>query len=170
MQLQVCNRRRFDYRSASVRSMSSGMCCLLLALIVGCSSKEPQMIDPRDLERIKPGEIVQLSGMLKKPAEGVCALYPYQNAIDDKEPLARKVNARLAEMKYEGDEGHWAFVFIRGDNATVQRFSRGELDIASGHESLPRTFKAVDCAIVSRAIVIKYQVYGRPTLILGVDR
>jgi hypothetical protein len=154
----------------SRRGPSASIGCLLLALIVGCNSKEPQVIDPRDLERIKPGEIVQLSGMLKKPAEGVCVLYPYQNAIDEKEPLARKANARLAEMKYESDEGHWAFVFIRGDNATAQRFSRGELDIASGHESLPRTFKAVDCATVSRAIVIKYRVYGRPTLILGVDR
>ena len=60
--------------SPSQRWHPAGILCLLLVLIVGCSSREEQMIDPNDLENIKLGEVVRLSGMLKKPAEAVCAL------------------------------------------------------------------------------------------------
>ncbi len=99
---------------------SAEICCLLLVLIVGCSSKEPQVIDPTDLKNIKLGEVVHLSGMLKKPAEAVCVLTPYRDALDESESLSRQVNAHLKAMNYAGDEGHWALAFVNADAATVQ--------------------------------------------------
>src|SRR5262245_43867990 len=99
-----------------------------------------------------------------------CILAPYRDRIDENKPFAREVNAHLTAMKHQGDEDHWAFVFMRGDHVRVQRFKRGKLDVNSGHESLPRTFGAVGCTAVSKAMLIKYEVYGRPTLILGVNR
>jgi len=78
----------------------AGISCLLLVLIVGCSSKEEQMIDPTDLQNIKLGQVVHLSGMLKKPAEAVCVLTAYRDRLDDNEPLSRQVNAHLAAMNF----------------------------------------------------------------------
>ena len=77
----------------SRRWRSAGLGCLLLVLFVGCSSKEEQIVDPRDLQNIKLGEIVHLSGMLKKPAQAVCVLTAYRDRLNEEEPLSRRVNA-----------------------------------------------------------------------------
>jgi len=139
-------------------------------VIVGCSSKEEQMIDPNDLANIKLGEVVRLSGMLKKPAEAVCALNDYAGRLDEKEPLSRRVNAHLTAMKFALDEGRWALVFVDGDKVNVQTFRKSRLNFVPRHEGVPRNFKPVDCTSVPRALVTKVEYIFAPTLILGEER
>jgi|SRR5882757_3787607 len=154
---------------SSRQLLSRGICCLLLVLIVGCNSKEQQNIDPKDLENIKLGEVVHLSGMLKRPAQAVCALADYEARLEEKEPLSRQVNAHLTVMKFALDEGHWALVFVNGDKVDVQVFRRSRLDFVRRHEGVPRNFKAVDCTSVTRALVTKVDPFV-PALILGEER
>ena len=68
-------RRASIEKDASMRDLawlwlkSIGFWCVALMLIAGCESKEPQVIDPKDLQSIKLGEVIRLDGLLKKPAE-----------------------------------------------------------------------------------------------------
>ena len=156
--------------SASRQLLSLGICCVALMLIVGCNSKEQQTIDPRDLENIKLGEVVHLSGMLKKPAEAVCALTDYEARLDEKESLSRQVNAYLTATKFTLDEGHWALVFVNGDKIDVQTFRRSKLAFVARHEGVPRNFRPVDCTSVPRALVTKVKYIFAPALILGEER
>ena len=155
---------------SSRQLLPRGICCLLLVLIVGCSSKEQQFIDPKDLENIKLGEVVHLGGLLKRPAEAVCALNDYAGRLDEKQPLSRQVNAHLTAMKFAVDEGDWALVFVNGDRVDVQVFRRSRIDFIPRHEGVPRNFKAVDCTSVPRALVTKVEYIFTPTLILGEER
>ncbi len=154
----------------SRRWRRAGIGCLLLVLIVGCSSKEEQMIDPTDLANIKLGQVVRLSGMIKKPTEAVCALNDYAWRLDEKEPLSRQVNAHLTAMKFALDEGRWALVFVNGDKVNVQTFRKSRLNFVPRHEGVPKNFKPVDCTSVARALVTKVEYIFTPTLILGEER
>jgi hypothetical protein len=149
--------------------LSRGICCLLLVLIVGCSSKEQQIIDPKDLENIKLGEVVRLSGLLKRPAEAVCVLAAYRDRLDDGEPLSRQVNAHLTAMKFGLHEGGWALVFVDGDKVSVQTFKERDHNMVTRHEGVPRNFKPVQCTSVARALVTKVDNFW-PALIIGEER
>jgi len=155
---------------SSRQPLSRGICYLVLVLIVGCNSKEQQIIDPKDLENIKLGEVVHLSGMLKRPAEAVCALNDYAGRLDEKQALSRQVNAHLTAMKFALAEGHWALVFVNGDKVDVQTFRKSKLNFVPRHEGVPRNFKPVDCTSVPRALVTKVEHIFTPTLILGEER
>ena len=154
--------------SAARPMRSLGAFCFFLMLIVSWDSRAQQVIDQRELENIKVGEVVRLNGLLKKPAGTVCVLYPYQTSLHEKGSLGRQINTHLEAVNYSADEGHWAFVFVDGDNVSVQRFRRSErLDIRSGHESLPLGFRPLNCTTVAQAGVAKVQVSNRNYLVLG---
>lgn len=108
--------------------------------------------------------------MIKKPAEAVCVLTPYRDALDEREPLSRQVNAHLRAMKYAGGEGDAAFVFVNGETVTVQTFRMSSrLRIIPHHEGVPRNFRSVDCTRVARALVTKVDSFV-PALILREER
>jgi len=138
-------------------------------LLVGCGPKQPQLIDPKDLEMIKPGEVAHLSGMLKGPAEAVCVLTAYRDRLDETEPLSRQVNAYLTAMKFTLHEGGWALAFIDDDKVSVQTFKQRKHNMVIWHEGVPRNFKPVDCTSVARALVTKVEFVG-PALIFGEER
>jgi hypothetical protein len=127
--------------------------CFLLVLLFGADSNAQQVIDQRALEDVKVGEIARLDGRLKKPAETICVLQPYQDSLREEGPLGRLVNAHLAATKYSADKGHWAFVFVDGDAVSVLRFPRSErFDMSTGDASLPSLrSRAAECAPAARA-------------------
>ena len=128
------------------------------------------MVDPKDLKNIKLGEVVRLSEMLKKPAEGVCVLTPYRGRLDEDEPLSRQVNTHLTAINYFGDtDGAQAFVFVSGDTVTVQAVSTPGVNIVAHHEGVPRTFKPVQCTTVARALLTKVDSFVA-SLLLGEER
>lgn len=141
----------------------------LLMPIVACTSKEPQMVDPKDLETIKLGEVVHLSELLKQPAHAVCVLTPYRDRLDENEPLSGQINSYLTTKNLTLYEGEWALVFVNGDNVSVQIFSRQQHYMVSRHEGVPKNFKPVDCTSVGRALVTKVLNLW-PALIIGEER
>jgi hypothetical protein len=154
---------------ASRRSFWAGICWGFLALIVGCSPKEPEMIDPRDLEKIKLGEVVRMSEMLKRPAEAVCVLAAYRDRLDETEPFSRQVNAQLTAMNFTLHEGGWALAFVNGAKVDVQTFKQRHHYMVTWHEGVPRNFKPVHCTSVARALVTKVDNFW-PALIIGEER
>jgi hypothetical protein len=138
-------------------------------LIVGCSAKEPQMIDPRDLENIKFGEVVRLGGLLKAPAESVCVLTAYRDRVDDAEPLSRLVNTHLTAKKFFLGEGGWALAFVNGDKVSVQTFLQRKHYMVTWHEGARRILRPVQCTSVARAVVTKMDNFW-PALIIGEER
>ncbi len=153
----------------SRRWRSAGLGCLLLVLFVGCSSKEEQIVDPRDLQNIKLGEIVHLSGMLKKPAQAVCVLTAYRDRLNEEEPLSRRVNAHMTAKKFALHEGAWALAFVDSEKVSVQTFSDRKYYMVTSHEGVPRNFKPVQCMSVARALVTKVENLW-PALIFGEER
>ena len=150
----------------SRRWPSAGIGCLLLVLIVGCGSKEEQIIDPKDLENVKPGEVVHLSGMLKRPAEAVCVLTAYRDRVDESEAFSRQVNAYLTAKKVSLGEGSWALAFVDGDKVSVQTFSGRTHYMVTWHEGARRILKPVQCTSIARAVVAKLDNFW-PALVIG---
>jgi hypothetical protein len=148
---------------------SLAICCAVLGLVVCCSPKHDQIIDPKDLENIKLGEVVRLSGLLKRPAEAVCVLAAYRDRLDEGEPLSRQVNAHLTAMKFGLHKGGWALVFVDGDKVSVQTFKERDHNMVTWHEGVPRNFKPVQCTSVARALVTKVDNFW-PALIIGEER
>lgn len=150
-------------------------CCFALvlgvvAMLLDREPKDPQLIDPKDLQNIKLGEVIRLDGLLKKPAEAVCVLTPYRSRLDEREPLSRLVNAHLKAIKYFGDtEGAQAFVFVNGDTVTVQPVRAPGVTIVAHHEGALRLVKPVQCTLVTRAVLTKVDSFV-PSLILGEAR
>jgi hypothetical protein len=128
------------------------------------------MIDPRDLENIKLGEVVPMSEMLKRPADAVCVLTAYRDRLDEeKEPLGHQVNAHLAATNFTLHEGRWALAFVSNDKVSMQTFKERTHYVVPRHEGVPRNFKPIDCTSVARALVTKVEFVG-PALIFGEER
>ena len=150
-----------------LRLRSIGIWCVVLMLTAGCGSQEPQVIDPKDLQNIKLGEVVRVDGPLKKPAEAICVLTPYRSRLDEREPLSQLVNTHLKGIKYFGDtESAQAFVFVNGDAVTVQPVRTPGVTIVAHHEGALRLIKPVQCTAVARAVLTKVDSFV-PALVLG---
>lgn len=131
----------------------ASICCISVTSTGGCwSRKEPQLVDPADLDRIKAGEVVRLRELLKAPAEQVCLLTPYRDRLDEAEPLSRRVNAHLNAIDLELQDGGFALVFANSDKISVQRLI-GRHDLTNWHEAAGRISKRLGCANVDRVLV-----------------
>lgn len=158
-------------------SLTLGICCAVIAPILGCESRKGlQMISQRELqEEIKIGQTVHLSKMLNKSSGTVCVLYPYQPIVASNEPHSAQINAHLKNTHYTANESHWALVFIENDSVIVSRFQRSEkLDILAKHEiqvthreSFPKGFEPVNCAEISHASIAKIELQNRIFLVFG---
>ena len=119
------------------------------ASVGGCwSKKEPQVVDPADLDRIKVGEVVHLRELLKEPAEKVCLLTPYRDRLDETEPLSQQVNDHLKAMNLSLQDNGFALVFVNGDKISVQRLTGVRSSLTYWHEAVGRIFKRLGCANV----------------------
>lgn len=146
----------------------AGICGLCLGAIFAVGAQAQSIIDQGSLESVTVGDFVRLTGMLKKPAETVCILSPYQSSVRDTESVGWQINAHLRATSYVADEGHWALAFVKGDTVDVQKFRRSErLDMEAGDASLPLSFRPRNCVVVDRAGITKVRRSGRNYLILG---
>lgn len=139
----------------SRRSLVVGVCCAA-TIVAGCWPKnEPQLIDPADLDRIKLGEVVRLSDLLKKPAEKACLLSPYLDRLDETEPLASQVNAHLKDVDLTLQRGAFALVLVKRDEVSVQILSAARHNMQRWHEGAGRIAKRLDCADADRVLVTR---------------
>lgn len=144
------------YPFVSRRWLSTGICSVALVLASGCrSKKEPQMIDPADLDKIKIGEVVRLREILKEPAENVCLLSPYRDRLGEAEPLSHQVNAHLTAMGLMLQDGGFALVFVNGDKVSVQRLGETRHNVSAWHEGAGRILKPIGCTSVERVLVTR---------------
>lgn len=138
--------------------------------MAGCKPKDPEVIDPKDLQAIESGQVVPVDGLLRIPAEAICVLTPYRHRIDEAEALSRQVNAYLDAIEYFGlSDGAQAFVFVNGDKVIVQRVRAASVHIIPHHEGVLRIIKPVQCTTVARAVLMKVDPFV-PSLILGEAR
>jgi hypothetical protein len=161
---------RPGYPLVSRRWLFASICSVPLALAGGCRpKKEPQMIDPADLDRIKIGEVVRLRELLREPAEQVCLLAPYRDRLEETEALSHQVNAHLTAMDLMLQDGGFALVFVNGDKVSVQLLSEARHDITVWHEGVGRIFKRLGCASADRVLMTKVQDLW-PKLVFGEER
>jgi len=124
--------------------------------VAGCwPKKERQIIDPADLDKIKLGDVVRLSDLLKEPAEKVCLLSPYLDRLDETEPLAGQVNAHLKAIELTLERGAFALVLVNGDKVSVQLLGAARHNMHRWHEGGGRIGKRLGCADVDRVLVTR---------------
>lgn len=153
------------------RWLCRGICSIPLALATGCRREEndPQVIDPADLDRIKLGDVVRLSELLKEPAEKVCLLRPYRDRLMHTEPLSDQVNAYLKQKGIWLDEGEFALVYVDGDKVTVQRLLAPRHALVGWHEGAGRLVKELGCSTPDRILVTRVHDLW-PMLVFGEQR
>jgi hypothetical protein len=143
----------------------------VIAMLVDWKRPDPQMIDPSDLAKIQIGDVIRLRELLKVPAERVCLLTPYRDRLDETEPLADLVNARLKAMGLRLQDNGFALVIVNGDQVTVQRIGgRKPYYLAAWHEGAGRILKRLHCADADRVFVTKVVDPLWPTLVFGEER
>jgi hypothetical protein len=139
----------------SRQSLVASVCCAAIT-VAGCwPKKEPQIIDPADLDKITLGDVVRLSDLLREPAEKVCLLSPYLDRLDETEPLAGQVNAHLKAMDLTLQRGAFALVLVKGDKVSVQLLGAARHNMQRWHEAAGRVAKRLGCADADRVLVTK---------------
>lgn len=155
----------------SRRRLLASVCSAPLVLAGGCRlKKQPQLVDPADLDRIKVGDVVRLRELLREPAEQVCLLTPYRDRLEETEPLSHQVNAHLAAIGLTLQDNGFALVLVNGDKVSVQNLSEVRHEIVRWHEGAGRILKPFDCASVDRVFVMNVIDPLRPRLVFGEQR
>jgi hypothetical protein len=138
----------------------------VFAMLLDWEPSDPPLIDPSDLEKIQVGDVVRLSELLKEPTEKVCFLTPYQNRLNEAEPLSQLVNAHLEAIGFELLDNGFALVFVHGDKVSAQRLDSPNRvsDWHPWHQEASRIFKPLGCTSVERALVTRssstYLIFG----------
>ena len=151
---------------ALVLAVGLAVALTVFAMLLTWEPSDPQMIDPSDLAKIQVGEVIRLSELLKDPAEKVCLLTPYQNSLNEAEPLSQLVNAHLKAIGFELLDNGYALVFVHGDKVSAQRIDSPNRvsDWHPWHQEASRIFKPLGCASVERAFVTRssstYLIFG----------
>jgi len=130
---------------------SIGLCLLMLVFFGSCGRKEEQIVDVNDLLRIELGKIVPVSPFLKKPADIICVLPPYDGEVRGEVPHRKQINARLKSIPLFPNEG-WVMVFVKDDVVTLQTFKAQPISPLRAHEGKPKGFRPVQCTSVDRAV------------------
>ena len=155
-------------RKALMRLIPLGV---LMACLTTDNAAAQQLAHLGKLESAPAGVIVPLEELLRSAADTACVLTPYQSSLSGTDGTASQINAYLRSTNYQGDEGHWALILVNRGAISVQRFKRStRLDLASGHESLPRRFAAKSCVPATSGAFIKTSAAGRSYVILGEAR
>lgn len=130
----------------------------VIAMLLDWEPQDAQMFDPSDLAKMQIGDVVRLSELLKEPAEKICFLTPYQDRLEEAEPLSQQVNAYLEAIDLRLEDGGFALVFVKGDKVSVQRPGRGLNPISTWHpwnQEGSRIFKPLGCTTIDRALVFR---------------
>jgi len=119
---------------------------------------------------------IQKVGTLTPPDfEAVCILHPYQDRLNISGDLAARVNAHLAKVEYDSDEGHFTFVFVRKRGIEIERIKRSQnLDFfgnrklpAAISDAVPHSFSEEDCVRGLSAAIIKTRFDDRIYFLFG---
>lgn len=86
-----------------------------------------------------------------------------------------KINTYISSEKYQANESHWSFIFIRDDFMKIATYKRSaNSDILGRHEfntnilgKIPLGFEPRNCVSFANAGVVKVVFNNRRYLILG---
>ena len=123
----------------------------MVALLAACGRTDVKVVDVNDLLRIELGKIVPVSAFLRKPADIICVLPPYDGEVRGEVPHREQINDRLKSIPLFPNEG-WLMVFVKDDVVTLQTFKAQPISPLRAHEGKPKGFRPVQCTSVERAV------------------
>jgi len=117
---------------------------------------------------------MQLSSLGIKPAESICSLQPYQDAVNYEHPERLRVNEYLRTIGYTPSEGIWVLIMVTETTIELLKFVRSKsADFASFpmRDSLspqpPDNFGATECVSYEQAALFKTQLNDRVYFMFG---
>lgn len=150
-----------------------------VALTLSCSwhaiGNEAWIGQKRLENSVELGQIVELAQWSKASHGTVCVLFPYQTEVNEDMLGAHQINLYLDSIDYKGYEHEWSLAAVTTEGVNLSRFDVSlRSDVLGSHNigvygraMLPKNFKPVYCADLSRAAITKIKLFGRFYFILG---